>query len=113
VEGEGSCNDGTRDGHWSESVMGNELMTGFLNNSSNPLSAITSASLRDLGYVVNDVPSDPYTVPSVSAALRTGAAADRVHELHVPVPIIVTDPQEGDAIVLAIATRLAQCGGGC
>ena len=73
--------------------MGNELMTGFLNATSNPLSAITSASLRDLGYVVNDVPSDPYTVPSVSAALRTGAAADRVHELHVPVPIIVTDAQ--------------------
>ena len=93
VEGEGSCSDGTRDGHWSESVMGNELMTGFLNATSNPLSAITSASLRDLGYVVNDVPSDPYTVPSVSAALRTGAAADRVHELHVPVPIIVTDAQ--------------------
>ena len=36
VEGEGTCNDGTRDGHWSESVMGNELMTGFLNGGSNP-----------------------------------------------------------------------------
>jgi len=91
VEGEGTCNDGTRDGHWSESVMGNELMTGFLSSGTNPLSAITSASLRDMGYTVNDVPSDPYTVPSVSAALRTGAAADRLHELHVPVPIIVTD----------------------
>lgn len=91
VEGQGTCNDGTRDGHWSESVMGNELMTGFLNSGSNPLSAITSGSLRDLGYTVNDVPSDPYTVPSVTAALRMGAAADRVHELRVPVPIIVTD----------------------
>ena len=65
VEGEGTCNDGTRDGHWSEAVMGNELMTGFINSGSNPLSAMTGASLRDLGYVVNDVPSDPYTVPSV------------------------------------------------
>jgi hypothetical protein len=91
VEGEGTCNDGTRDGHWSESVMGNELMTGFISSGANPLSAITSASLRDLGYVVNDAVSDPYTVPSVMAALRTGAAADRIHELHVPVPIIVTD----------------------
>lgn len=91
VEGQGTCNDGTRDGHWSESVMGNELMTGFLNSGSNPLSAITSGSLRDLGYTVNDVPSDAYTVPSVTAALRMGAAADKVHELHVPVPIIVTD----------------------
>jgi hypothetical protein len=31
VEGEGTY-DGTRDGHWSESVMGNELMTGFLSS---------------------------------------------------------------------------------
>ena len=58
----------------------------------NPLSAITSASLRDMGYVVNDVPSDPYTVPSGAAALRTGAARQiGLHELQVPVPIIVTD----------------------
>ncbi len=73
--------------------MGNELMTGFL-GSTNPLSAITSASLRDMGYGVNDAVSDPYTVPSVTAALRTGAMpADRIHELHAPVPIIVTDNQ--------------------
>ncbi len=93
VEGDGTCNDGTRDGHWSESVMGNELMTGFLNPTSNPLSAITSASLRDFGYVVNDVPSDPYTVPSVSAALRAGATAagQKLHELPARTPIIVTD----------------------
>ena len=93
VEGEGSCNDGTRDGHWSESVMGNELMTGFLNSTSNPLSAITSASLRDFGYVVNDAPSDPYTVPSVSAALRAGTAAagQQLHEMPVRTPIIITD----------------------
>ena len=45
-----------------------------------------------MGYVVNDAVSDPYTVPLAAAALRTGAAeADRLHELHVPVPIIVTD----------------------
>ena len=92
VEGAGTCNDGTRDGHWSESVLGNELMTGFLQSGVNPLSAITSASLRDMGYVVNDAVSDPYTVPFGAAALRTGGAeADRVRELHVPVPIIVTD----------------------
>ena len=93
VEGEGTCNDGTRDGHWSESVLGNELMTGFLQAGvPNPLSAISSASLRDLGYVVNDAVSDPYTVPPTVAALRAGRSeADRVRELHVPVPIIVTD----------------------
>lgn len=93
VEGEGTCSDGTRDGHWSESAMGNELMTGFLSQT-NPLSAISSAALRDMGYTVNDVPSDPYTVPLGAAALRTGAAApagDRIHEMELDVPIILLD----------------------
>ena len=95
VEGQGSCGDGTRDGHWSESVMGNELMTGFLSATSNPLSAITSAALRDMGYVVNDAPSDAYTVPSVMATLRAAAAPEgqKLHEMQARTPIIITDTQ--------------------
>lgn len=41
---------GTRLGHWRESTMNNELMTGFLNLGENPLSRITAGSMRDLGY---------------------------------------------------------------
>ncbi len=41
---------GTRLGHWRESVLENELMTGFLNLGENPLSRITAGSMRDLGY---------------------------------------------------------------
>ncbi|WP_062054008.1 leishmanolysin-related zinc metalloendopeptidase [Sediminicola sp. YIK13] len=41
---------GTRFGHWKESTLNNELMTGFLNFGENPLSRITAASMRDLGY---------------------------------------------------------------
>ena len=41
---------GTRLGHWRESVLNNELMTGFLNLGENPLSRITAASMKDLGY---------------------------------------------------------------
>ena len=41
---------GTRLGHWRESVLRNELMTGFLNLGENPLSRITAASMKDLGY---------------------------------------------------------------
>lgn len=41
---------GTGLSHWSESVLNNELMTGFLNLGENPLSRITAGSLRDLGY---------------------------------------------------------------
>ena len=44
---------GTRNSHWRESVLQNELMTGFLNAGSNPLSALTIASMQDLGYAAN------------------------------------------------------------
>lgn len=42
---------GTALSHWKESILNNELMTGFINLGTNPLSRITSASVRDLGYV--------------------------------------------------------------
>jgi hypothetical protein len=54
---------GTRNGHWRETTFGNELMTGFLNAGTNPLSRLTIASLRDLGYVVNLGAADPYRRP--------------------------------------------------
>ncbi|MGE0553167.1 MAG: leishmanolysin-related zinc metalloendopeptidase [Gemmatimonadales bacterium] len=57
---------GTRDGHWREQVLTVELMTGF-SNTVNPLSAVTIASLRDQGYVVNDAVADDF---SIEAALR-------------------------------------------
>ncbi|MFN0097444.1 MAG: Ig-like domain-containing protein, partial [Gemmatimonadaceae bacterium] len=40
---------GTRDSHWREGVLANELMTGFLNNGANPMSQLTVRSLVDLG----------------------------------------------------------------
>lgn len=44
---------GTALGHWRESVLGNELMTGWIGLGENPLSRITAASLADLGYGVS------------------------------------------------------------
>lgn len=55
---------GTRDGHWRESVFDNELMTGFLNDGFNPLSRLTIASLADLGYDVDLAAADDYSLPS-------------------------------------------------
>lgn len=46
---------GTAGGHWREGILRNELMTGFLNLGENPLSRITAASLRDMGYRVGVV----------------------------------------------------------
>ncbi|HET7234465.1 MAG TPA: leishmanolysin-related zinc metalloendopeptidase [Longimicrobium sp.] len=51
---------GTANAHWRESVQKNELMTGFLNLGSNPLSELTVRSLGDLGYAVNPALADPF-----------------------------------------------------
>jgi len=74
---------GTRDAHWRESVMGKELMTGWVSVVANPLSAITVASLQDMGYTVFMAASDPYTVDGTN--LRVGVAADEF-ELREMVP---------------------------
>ena len=69
------CKGGTRDAHWLESTFGRELMTGFLNNGTNPLSALTIRSLQDFGYVVNAGDADSYTIAAGSilagSSLRT------------------------------------------
>jgi hypothetical protein len=65
---------GTRDSHWRETVFKNELMTGFLNAGSNPLSIITVQHFADIGYSVNPGAADAYTVvfPSPPASLQAG-----------------------------------------
>jgi hypothetical protein len=52
---------GTRDAHWRESLLGSELMTGFIGVGTSPLSLITVRSLEDLGYTVNTAAADPFT----------------------------------------------------
>jgi Leishmanolysin len=60
TENDGSPGDGTFCGHWDETCMRSELMTGFLNSGLNPLSRISIASLHDLGYTVNYLPAESY-----------------------------------------------------
>jgi hypothetical protein len=66
---------GTADSHWRESVFGSELMTGYVNSSSNPLSAVTVGSLADLGYTVDLAAADAFGL----SGLRAGAAAASLH----------------------------------
>lgn len=54
---------GTARAHWSEAVFDSEMMTGWLDTAklgsamvADPMSALTTASLKDLGYVVADRP---------------------------------------------------------
>jgi hypothetical protein len=80
---------GTRDSHWREATVSNELMTGFLNQGVNPLSAFTAASFRDLGYVVNDAVSEQFTF---QAFLQTVLQPSfRIVEGKLPGPILVID----------------------
>lgn len=58
VESEGG--QGTANSHWDDGIYANELMTGFLNSGSNPLSILTIASLRDIGLVVDDCAGEDY-----------------------------------------------------
>jgi len=59
---------GTRLSHWRESTLNNELMTGYLNLGENPLSRITAASLRDIGYGTA-VKGESYDLPKGTAGV--------------------------------------------
>src|SRR5436309_2931418 len=90
---ENCCGPATRDGHWRETVFETELMTGFLDGGvPNPLSVITTASMGDLGYVVNYAASEPYTVANV-AGLRAQASFSQIElgDDILRLPILVVD----------------------
>lgn len=59
---ENSGGSGTRDSHWRESLLQDELMTGFLSGPTRPLSRLTIASLRDMGYTVSYSTADAYRI---------------------------------------------------
>lgn len=62
---------GTRDSHWRESVLTSELMTGYIEAPGvpTPLSRLTIASFKDLGYSVSYSTADSYA-GNLLAALR-------------------------------------------
>lgn len=123
---------GTRDSHWRESLLENELMTGYLNNGINPVSLITVASLADLGYTVNLNKADNYTpnssivtsnISGTSSALRMALTASTSPSLVLQVPFYLvtsqvskaleitssanspTRPNPTDTVFLEVATR--------
>jgi len=64
---ENTGGEGTADSHWRESVLSNEVMTGYIGPGKNmPLSRITVGSLADIGYTVNMAAADPFTPPTFS-----------------------------------------------
>jgi len=83
---ENSGGEGTKNGHWRESTYRTELMTGWISTGLNPLSTITVASLRDLGYAVNTGGADAYSLPVPNAASPriVGSGVELVDELIAP-----------------------------
>jgi sulfatase modifying factor 1 len=67
---------GTARVHWSDTVFGTELMTGFVEPAgvAMPLSRITVGAFADLGYTVNYAAADAYTLtPAARAAGANGS----------------------------------------
>jgi hypothetical protein len=68
-----ACGSGTVNSHWREVVLVNELMTGYINNGSNPLSVVSIAAQEDLGYTVNYAGADAYSHAFTAPPLVAGA----------------------------------------
>jgi hypothetical protein len=81
LENSGSV--GTRDVHWRESVLKNELMTGYLTGTTQPLSRTTIGSLADIGYQVDLLAADPFDLSTAGLRLARAAAE--------PVPLEMVD----------------------
>jgi hypothetical protein len=91
---ENSGGPGTRDGHWRESIFDNELMTGWLDMSDNPLSSITVGALEDIGYEVDFNRADGFAIPGGGAAAASpGTTRPRIElrETTLPVEPIAVD----------------------
>ncbi|HET6231204.1 MAG TPA: leishmanolysin-related zinc metalloendopeptidase [Longimicrobiaceae bacterium] len=71
VENSGGA--GTMNGHWRESVLGIELMTGYVAPGPNPLSLLTVRSLADLGYTVDPAAADGFAL-TLASSTPTGAS---------------------------------------
>lgn len=86
---ENSGGSGTADAHWRESVFDKELMTGYLDVSPNPLSALTIASLADIGYQVDITRADAYSLPSAALRRAEATTVDRARTILIsPLPTV-------------------------
>ncbi|MBA3521805.1 MAG: Ig-like domain-containing protein, partial [Gemmatimonadales bacterium] len=87
---ENNGGEGTADSHWRESVFGNELMTGFVNQGANPLSRVTLSALRDQGYTVNSSGAEPFMLSIGLGALRAEGPTLHLHDdvLRIPIKVI-------------------------
>lgn len=84
---------GTQDGHWRETVMTTELMTGYVAPGASPLSSITIGSMDDLGYTVNYTTADAYSISAPPFGAAGTANAIQMKEMVRTGPIRGVDRQ--------------------
>ena len=93
---------GSRDKHWRESILDNELMTPRIGGAAHPLSAITIQSLADIGYRVDVTQADAYMVPDPSTRVATASAGDSVPISYVIITHPGAGPDRPEPIVLKV-----------
>ncbi|HXI20544.1 MAG TPA: leishmanolysin-related zinc metalloendopeptidase [Gemmatimonadales bacterium] len=88
---------GTARAHWSETLFGSELMTGFIDGTIRPLSATSVQSLKDLGYVTNPAAADPFdfTNPVTLRAAGPVPAPVSLGDDVLHIPVYTLDPVTG------------------
>ena len=101
IENQGAVGAGTRDGHWRESALDVELMTGFVepSNVRMPLSLTTVGALEDMGYLVTPYGDDRYRfgeVALITSTRRAGASASGFEFLELPAPAPIAIDRDGN-----------------
>jgi leishmanolysin/Big-like domain-containing protein len=77
---------GTLDSHWREATFGNELMTGFIDPGTNPLSVLSIAAMGDENYTVNYAAAQAYSHTFSAPPFSTAAAVEMQDDLvHLPI----------------------------
>jgi predicted Zn-dependent protease len=87
---------GTADSHWRETIFRNELMSGFIAGTENPLSRVTVASLQDIGYVVDLSAAEPYALPNLVDLAEAGLLTPHIAPINTGmmlpnIPIVLAD----------------------
>lgn len=70
--------EGTKRGHWDEETYFNELMTGFISGSTQPLSRLKARALVDLGYTIDVTKSDTFSISSGRRLRNTQEEAEGI-----------------------------------
>jgi hypothetical protein len=98
--------EGTAYAHWTESIFGNEILTGFI-GTSNPISIITVGAYEDMGYKVDYDAADPYSPPTTTTTTTTESIASAISApITLPVPLITAATLPMAATLPVIQTRV-------